>query len=290
MLTSNWLQMRELPPLIRYFEPTGAVDLGAMKRTCGTFSYPTELYERGFFSFATIFDVAEGFADVGRFRVAHEISTDEFLNDGLRDRRVRRREAGNMVVSMLRQAWNRMCRDRGLLEYSWSKLSGFHIGKDQIEIGKKLPWGRQGDRRSSMLRNSAGGYVWQFGASAVPHLWPYPHFRLKARVLFAEEAANEAGEVIGEKKKQHRLRRRICKGWRNKQWHGRMMAMLELLSGELSYIKLSMGSDVAAIIDATPVQFTLPVTTDLPDELSDEQEEQDESTVLAAATDLEDVA
>ena len=36
-----------------------------------------------------------------------------------------------------------------------------------------------------MLRNVAKGHVWQFGVTAMPGFWPFPHFKLKSRVLFA---------------------------------------------------------------------------------------------------------
>jgi TIR domain len=49
-LTSNWLRIIEIPDVIRYYEPTGAVDRGAMLRVCGTFKYHAEAYLRGFFS------------------------------------------------------------------------------------------------------------------------------------------------------------------------------------------------------------------------------------------------
>lgn len=289
VLTSNWLRITEGPTFIRYFTPTGAVDHGALKRTCAAFTFPAEVHERGFFTFATSAEVNDAFGGVGRFQMTYEIGLMEFVQDGLGDRNIRRQEASNMVLSMLRQAWNDKCRKLGLIEYVWSKLSGFHASKDLVETGKKVSWGRQGDRRSSMLRNAAGGYVWQFGVSAIPAFWPYAHFKLKARVLFAEEADGEAAAEIDDKKKQHRLRRRICKGWRNKQWHGRMMAMLEVLSGDIASIHLPVSADQQFVLDATPIPFTMPVTTELPNVLTDDQEEQDESTIIASGRVLEEV-
>jgi hypothetical protein len=92
-----------------------------------------------------------------------------------------------------------------------------------------------------MLRNVAKGQVWQFGVSGLPAFWPFPHFKLKSRVLFSPLNAKEAGDPFDDPKKQHRLRRTVCKGWRNKQWHGRIMAFVESLSGESSYIQLPLG-------------------------------------------------
>src|SRR5207245_2074422 len=134
-----------------------------------------------------------------------------------------KQDASNLVHSMFRQAWNTFCRNLGLLECQYSAAVGFHVSKDQAKIGQKIPWGKQGDKRLSMLRNTAKGHVWQFGVSSIPAFWPFPHFKLKSRVLFAPLNPNEAGDPITDAKKQHRLRRTVCKGWRNKQWHGRIM-------------------------------------------------------------------
>jgi hypothetical protein len=131
-----------------------------------------------------------------------------------------------------------------------------------------------------MLRNSAGGKVWQYGVSATPFLWPFPHFKLKARVLFADLAAgNRAGAVINDTGIQHRLRRSICKGWRNKAWHGRLMAFLELLSSDSPCIEVPLSGACAMTFDARPMPLTSPVTTALPDTMEDDTEESDDSTL-----------
>ena len=175
-------------------------------------------------------------------------------------------------------AWRLGPRDR-YLTFKYSSGAGFHAGEDQAPIGKRIPWGRQGERRSSMLRNIARGKVWQYGVSATPSFWPYPHFRLKARVLFANSEQEKAGPVIADGDQQFRLRRTVCKGWRNKQWHGRLMAFLEMLSGDTAFIPLPAGPSTSIKVEASPVLFTSPVSTALPDELDDEQEEMDISTL-----------
>jgi hypothetical protein len=226
-LTSNWLRVAEAPDTIRYFEPTGAVDRAALARVCSAARYPAEPQLHGFFSFGTFDEINEAFAAVGRFAVKHEIGILDFIEHGLEACDLKRQDASNMAVRMFRQAWDRYCRDRGLLEYQYSKSAGFHASKETAKIGQKIAWGQQGEQRSSMLRNIAKGYVWQFGVSGLPAFWPFPHFKLKSRVLFAPIVGKEAGEPLDDQKKQHRLRRTVCKGWRNKQWHGRLMAFLE---------------------------------------------------------------
>ena len=281
-LTSNWLRMMEMPDVVRYFEPTGAVDQAAMLRTCRTFKYHAEPYLRGFFSFAEPHAVNEGFESVAAFAATYEINTLEFLRDGWPEKGLHPREATNFIQSISRKAWEATCRSLGLLSFAYSKTPGFHVSKDQVRIGQRVPWGTQGEKRSSMLRNKAKGHIWHFGVTALPAFWPFPHFKLKARVLFSEVAADDAGLVINDKKRQHRLRRSVCKGWRNKQWHGRLRAFLELLCGESSAITLFVGEKTHIRIESVPMFFTSPITTDLPNDIDDDDEEVDDSTLTGA--------
>jgi hypothetical protein len=71
----------------------------------------------------------------------------------------------------------------------------------------------------------------------------------------------------------------VCKGWRNKQWYGRMMALVEVLAGDASFIALEMSPSARLLLEPTPVLFTSPVSTALPNVLLDEDEEDDESTL-----------
>jgi hypothetical protein len=278
-LTSNWLRVAEVPDVIRFFEPTGAVNRLAFGDAFRSTCYPASPRDQGFFSFGSVSEVNDQFSAIGRFSARCELPFMKFIEEGTQELELDARDASNVVNSMFRQAWNQFCRERGLLEYEYSKDAGFHVSQTQAKLGQRIPWGKQGDRRSSMLRNIAKGRVWQFGVSALPAFWPFPHFKLKSRVLFAPLKGEEAGDPIDDVKKQHRLRRSVCKGWRNKQWHGRIMAFLELLSGQLSFITLPVSPTAAIVLDAAPLLFTSPVTTSLPNVTGDEDEELDRSTL-----------
>jgi hypothetical protein len=280
VLTSNWLRVASLPDTIHYYYPPGPINLELMEKTCRESTVPAEVYQRGFFSFAAPEEIERDFADVASFEIQSEHELLDFLDCGSQSPDIKRREAQNLVSSVFRRAWESFCRSKGLYEHLFAAQTAFHVGEAQMPLGRRVSWGRQGQRRSSMLRNSAGGKVWQYGVSASPYFWPYPHFKLKARVLFAELAAgNRAGAVIGDAGIQHRLRRTICKGWRNKAWHGRLMAFLELLSGESPCITVPLSGACAITLDAKPMLLTSPVTTALPDTMEDDAEEFDDSTL-----------
>jgi hypothetical protein len=92
----------------------------------------------------------------------------------------------------------------------------------------------------------------------LPAFWPFPHFKLKSRVLFSPPQADEAGEPFDDAKKQHRLRRTICRGWRNKQWHGRLLAFVELLSGDAPVIALPLSETACVRLEAAQFCSSLP--------------------------------
>jgi TIR domain len=162
-LTSNWMRVVEIPDVIRYFEPKGAVERFAMKEACRAAPFPAELHHQGFFSFGTVPEINDVFAYIGGFETKHEVKTLMFVQSGSEECCILGQDASNVVHSMFRQAWNRICRGRGFLESNYSKDAGFHASRDQASIGQKIPWGKQGDKRSSMLRTSLGG---TFGNSA----------------------------------------------------------------------------------------------------------------------------
>ncbi len=280
ILTSNWLRVASVPDVIRYYYPPGPINLDLMERTCRKCTAPAEAYQRGFFSFASPEEIAREFADVASFEIQSEHRLLDFIECGSQSPEISPRQAKYLLCSIFRRAWEDFCRSKGLYEHLFATQTAFHAGEAQAPLGKRISWSRQDRRRSSVLRNAAGGRVWQFGVSATPILWPYLHFRLKARVLFAELASGKrAGTVIGDAAAQHRLRRTICKGWRNKQWHGRLMAFLELLSGESPFITVPLSGACAITLDATPILFTAPVTTALPDTMEEDAEEADDSTL-----------
>lgn len=279
VLTANWLRVSRVPDVIRYYQPPGAINHSLMEQTCRATAAPAEVYLRGFFSFAAPAEVERDFAAIGTFRVHSEHKLVELLEKGSDCPTILSREAQNLVSSMFRRAWENLCRSKHLGEYQFSKQLGFYVTESQTPLGRRIPWGQQEQRRSSMLRNSAAGKVWQYGVSASPYFWPCYHYKIKARVIFAELAGKQAGAVFDDVDKQHRLRRSLCKGWRNKAWHGRFMAFLEMLRGGSSSIELPLAGTCSVRLDASPVLFTSPVTTVLPDAMAEEAEESDDSTL-----------
>ena len=285
-LTSNWVSIAEMPDDVCFYEGTGQIDEGRIKRRIDSLSYPAVAYGKGLFTFAGPQEIEQDFEGIARMHLQLSIPIQDFVQRGVASLALEKRDASSMMVRIVNDAWLRFCRERGMIEYTYSKSPGFHISPDQAANGERVPWGKQGTRRSSMLRNIARKHVWQFGVTALPAFWPFWHIKLKARVLFSEDIGTPSGRAIDDPKKMHRLRRSICKGWRNKQWHGRLLAFLEILSGDSAYIRISLAPGRHMLLASEPALFSSPVRTKLPDVLDPDGEEIDESTL--GRPDLED--
>ena len=172
VLTSNWLRVASLPDVIHYYHPPGPINLELMERACRKSVIPAEVYQRGFFSFASPEEIERDFANVAIFEIHSEHKLMDLLESGSQSPNIKPREAQNLVSSMFRRAWENFCRSKGLYEHLFSSQTAFHVGESQMPLGKRISWGQQGQRRSSMLRNGAGGKVWQYGMSATPSFGP----------------------------------------------------------------------------------------------------------------------
>lgn len=288
-LTSNWIRITEWPDFIRFVEVAGAMDHQAFGHAASASNYPVRQHNRGLLTFMSLDEVNEQFAHLGRFEEKAKISTSDFHKQGWPEIGILPKDASNHLVALLNAAWELYAKSRSLFRYNFSgKRPGFHIDEQQARIGQKIAWGRQGDRRSSMLRNIAKGKVWSFGITAIPSLWPFPHIKLKTRVMFSDLVNNQPGNVIQHPQQQFRLRRSVCKGWRNKQWHGRLMAYLEILSGDSAWLSIPLGPGETLRCDAQPLLFTSPVSTQLPNEMADDDEETDTALLGGFADDTEE--
>lgn len=279
VLTSNWLRILSVPDELRFVSAAGAMDQNQLQIALDSFPYPHVPHANGLITFADPADVPDWAAGFGGFRLERSIPYTAFAEAGWSELAIEGRTASNMIVNLLRQAWEAHCRELGFYGHPFSSSLAFIANEAKVDIGRRVPWGRQGARRNSMLRNIARGKLWEYGVSAHPSLFPFPHLRLKSRVLFSDVNGMERIGVIDSAKTQHRLRRSVCSGWRNKAWHGRMMAFMELLAGDSPYVSLRVGAAEHVLIDAMPIQATSPVSARQRNKLGEDGEEIDVTTL-----------
>ncbi len=279
VLTSNWLRVLTVPDEIYHVRPFGSLSekrIGALAKEA---PFPVLEHAGGYLSFATASDFETVFPATGRFETLWSVAYTDFSENGYPASSLGSIDARRHLVNLFRVAWEIQCRNQGFLQHFFSNGSAAIVSEGKIEIGKRIRWGRQGQRRSSVLRNIARKKLWEFGITAYPSLVPFPHYRLKARVLFSELDGIKKGAVIDDPRTQHRLRRSVCSAWRNRAWHGRLMAFLELMAGESPYVTLPTGGGSYIVLDAMPIQVTVPVTARQLHDLGEEAEEKDISTL-----------
>lgn len=279
VLTSNWLRILRMPDKLNHLVPRNRPNDALLRKLGSSFEYPMAEFSDGFLTFASPLDLDEHFEQVGPFRVERDFDVLDLLENGSLEAGIESRDARSIMINLLRQAWEKHCSAHGFLAHSFSSGLSFHVGEGKLGLKKRVSWGRQGERRNSMLRGVARKKIWEYGVSVIPSLFPYPHMRLKGRVLFSDIGERNKPIAIPDKKSQFRLRRSICSAWRNKAWHGRVMAFMELLAGDSPYVDLAVGSGGSITLDAMPIQFTAPVTARQTNQLGEDAEEADSTTL-----------
>lgn len=279
VLTSNWLRIMNVPDELNFIAPKGMTSPGAMKKLSVEFPYPIVPFENGFITFAETADFEEHFGSMGTFERRGSVDFRAFSKDGWPEQDIEYFVSGRMISNLLRQAWEAHVKKQGFHPHDFANGTALIVSQGQIALNKRVPWGRQGDRRLSVLRNKSKGKIWEYGISAQPSLFPFPHFRLKGRVLFSEVDAKMRTKIIDDHRIQHKFRRSVCGSWRNRAWHGRLMAFMELLAGESPYVTLPVGMGHHILIDASPIQATSPVTARNTTLLGEDAEEVDDTTL-----------
>jgi hypothetical protein len=120
-LTSNWLRISEVPDFIYFFESIGAIDRDALAHACLDAPFSITPMQMGLVTFLSEHELNEVLSNIGRFELKYAVPAPSFVSDGIGAAGIKRKDAWNVVHSMLRHAWNQFCRTRGLLEYRYSK-------------------------------------------------------------------------------------------------------------------------------------------------------------------------
>lgn len=279
-LTSNWLRVLHMPDRVHFLTPRGAASSAALDRALSASAYPFVRHSEGIITFARPSDLLPISDRIGGFTTAASIDCADMHQSGWPAIKIVQPDARRILVSLMHQSWEATCQRSGFFKYEYSGGSAAITSSNQVGIGKRVAWGRPGARRNSMLRNCARGKIWEYGVSAQASLFPFPHYKLKARVLFSEANGENSPRVIIDGKAQNRLRRAVCSAWRNKAWHGRLMAFLELLAGDSPYITMRVAEDEHITLDAMPIQVVSPITARQTNYMDEDAEETDPSLLI----------
>ncbi len=118
------------------------------------FPYPCAKQGSGIITFAEQSEVDTAFTSAGRFKLKHEIPLLEFVENGCSAIGIERQAASNLDhrddqegLAVVLQG------EEASSNITIPTLSASTPRPYRRRPGDRIPWGKQGDRRSSMLRN-----------------------------------------------------------------------------------------------------------------------------------------
>lgn len=225
---TNWLPISRVPDTINFIRLPRNQQPNA---PLGRFPFPVVPYEDMIITWATDGDVNAYLPSWIRCTVAHQFAWRDFLNGSLTSvSKVTGADTSRWASSLLRQAWDVMAREKGLmaLEGRGSYVTWY--------------WSIEGVRRATFMdthgkrhaRNLTGHSprhqaFWHYGIQARPILrFGEAHFGLVVRVLFTKDGYREFYPT----QRAHALRRRYCRSWWNDRWRDLMLAYVQSLVGE----------------------------------------------------------
>lgn len=178
-----------------------------------------------------------------------------------------RREFKKHLAQLLREAWEKMIKARGLPQYTFANkaqcgyfTSGM-VAKDTLYFT-----GVNGEKahRSVVGYKSVPGPVpkesvkryWHFGIQGKLIQYPIRAYVMKPHVLFSSDGK----EIWTSKPRLARARRNQCNNWWNDEWRDRITATITWLAGGEAHLKVPLGSDVFLEVQKCPLLFESPVS------------------------------
>lgn len=267
---SNWFKISDLPETI-YLHSLSAAFKGEDKEL--PIGIPNYRYKSGFFCFeSAVLVSARLLGHAKTITYTQELSLADFQRWGHSKLKIEKSEARNIVTNLLRRAFEIMCLESGLKEYSLAGDARCYYFPDGFLEGEKIHYqhldGRKAYRqmtgRQTLLpRDGQSRYrIWHFAIQGKLIRWPELAFAVTSHVVFSEE-----GALIKSKARQHSARRKQCKMWHNNTWLDRLLAAMFHLhdTDSTHFISVSCGSDVSFSVQTKPLLFESPVVYDVID-------------------------
>jgi len=283
---SNWFAQRVALPPIFVHNVAGWPNDEQDGSGLDTVDYPAIRHDRFIVSFVEtqVFQSSYEIENTTRYNAEH------FVQGSLENCLIDRKQSRNIVVFLLRDAWERLMRARELPDYQLSNHARCFwfqrnaVSEDTLHFtginGRKAS--RQVVGFKSLSANKDGISVkrpWHFAFQAKAMVYPFIGYCLKPHVLFTDD-----GFTIWESKERlHKARRSQCSMWWNPKWRDLLLATMSHLSRGNPTLSIPVAPNQALEIGILPLAFTAPVSFEdhpLPSEedgvMTDESEDEDE--------------
>jgi hypothetical protein len=275
---TNWFEIKP-PPRIRYYRFEGLQDqINAWVKGC---TIPTVTMGRlvGAFADPAAFSAASTFEQ--QTPTAYDIAFDEFIGARNLGPYLDRSSATNDVVNLLRQHFDAIARNRGLLPIEFaSKEVGWFFPDGILPENKIVFDAPDGRRVRRAMSGKFKGLRWHVCLLAKPRIWPELVYRIHANVVLSAD-----GKIPLPGERTHKRRRRLTKSWWNDVWRDRLVAAMHFLADENPAIVAVAGND-SFQISTWPLLLEIPVSYDAVDPPLPTEEDEEGNIIPSAA--LED--
>ncbi|TAM43576.1 MAG: toll/interleukin-1 receptor domain-containing protein [Gammaproteobacteria bacterium] len=254
-LLSNWLEVAQVPPAIN----VSRIRKDAAPVTVDLLPWPAEIKGEFCLSFARL-DRDEP----TRFEHLDALNLQDYLEGRYETLfTIGRQDAHNIFVSLLRRAWDRHMKNKGLLGQIFARgRVGYYLPVGDGDIKRTRFVGPSGIAGSRALHGYSPkrSVYWHYAPELFPVLGRSLRFSFTPHVIFSEDGR----EPLTDAARAHRIRRSFCKSWWQDRWRDLMLAYLAHVAGDKETIELPLSESLNLGVKSRPVMFTSPVTAALP--------------------------
>ncbi len=250
---SNWFQIQSLPShinFVRFNASQKDVELAFAR-----FQSPSTQYQRLAVSFADIATLQGEVCEIS-LEHAYRVPLAQFLDGEETDGpKILRPIAQNMIVGLLREAWEQFARSRGLSFYEFAHGHAWFVPLDWVPGNIATFRTEDGKLRRRRLvgRSETRSVHWHFAVSGTVSLVQPQHFALRPHVVFTQDGKTP----VESKTRAANLRKRFCKNWWNDRWRDLLRAFVAVLAEGKGEFSVPLGGEAAALIAATPIGFDI---------------------------------
>ncbi len=205
---------------------------------------------------------------------------------------VPRRRITGATTELLRVAWERLCRARGLQEHPLSQRRRCFVFLSEQVPGDQVTFT---DADGKTRRRNVVGYKtvgekkrwWHLAVEARPILNPMPALAIRLHILFSDDGKS----IWSSEKRLHAARRSQGRSWWNDDWRDRGRGVMAWLAGNGSVLSLPIGADQVLEVETVPLSLVSPVSYSKPEgESVEPQIDADDSEIAEDDDEAEDVA
>jgi hypothetical protein len=227
-------------------------------------------------SFASPEDLESALAPTISIVSSQKLPTDTLLTGGTIPILQPQRDAQNLLIRLLDDAWLSNATSKGLPTYELSDGAPFlyfplgfsegervrFLGVDNRSTHRSLVGFRT---RKSPSNDHPSKAYWHFGLRAKPLLDPFIGFALRPHVVFSDDGRTPWSS----KPTLHAARRSWCKDWWNADWRDRILAGVEWLSEGKDFVEVPVARGKQLNVAKRPLTLTSPFTYEDPSSTPD---------------------